>query len=709
MCKNLPRVAVLVTAIVCCSLFQVNAQAWDLNGNNDATAVSKLGTLNAQPLKIVVNNVERLRLDVGGRLGIGTNSPNGSSILDLASTTKGLLIPRMSMGLRNAIVAPATGLLIYQTDNTPGFYYYQAGWKPVTPDLTPFANRSLSNLTTPTAVNVDLLPGINNSVDLGSSSFSWKSLHLNGDVYVGGLRFLSAYGMTNTFTGLQAGNATAGGMHNVANGYQALFSNTSGNGNVAVGFTSLALNTSGENNVAIGSNAMRNHGEGNGNIAIGNNALYMGTATDRTIAIGENALYNNAAYSNIAIGSNSMYANTTGEINTAIGFSSLWSNTDGWFNDALGYGALLSNSSGTANSAVGSYSSFYNQFGSHNTSFGYNSLTNNVNGSGNAAFGTNTGYDGTNVSRSTYIGSSANTIVNDAENQTVVGFGAEGTASNQVRIGNTEVTSIGGYANWTNLSDGRFKKNMKENVPGLEFINQLRPVTYTLDIDGLEQALKPAPLAPSNKTFRIKGLKLPQVDEKKLSPQEKAARQAKSSIVYTGFVAQEVEKAADKLGYDFSGVDAPKNNKDFYGLRYAEFVVPLVKAVQELSVKADEVDELKKKNAELEERLKKLEDIILKSSGSTIGVNLSDARLDQNSPNPSRGGTMIGYYIPENSGSAKIVVSDMNGSVIKNISLNTKGKGQLTLGTDALSSGEYVYSLWVNEKQVDSKRMMVLK
>jgi len=42
-----------------------------------------------------------------------------------------------------------------------------------------------------------------------------------------------------------------------------------------------------------------------------------------------------------------------------------------------------------------------------------------------------------------------------------------------------------------------------------------------------------------------------------------------------------VEQAAQSLGYDFSGVDAPKNEHDFYGLRYAEFVVPLVKAIQE--------------------------------------------------------------------------------------------------------------------------------
>ncbi len=41
--------------------------------------------------------------------------------------------------------------------------------------------------------------------------------------------------------------------------------------------------------------------------------------------------------------------------------------------------------------------------------------------------------------------------------------------------------------------------------------------------------------------------------------------------------------SAKNIGFNFSGVDAPKNENDLYGLRYAEFVVPLVKAVQELS------------------------------------------------------------------------------------------------------------------------------
>ena len=59
-----------------------------------------------------------------GSVGIGTATPDPSAKLDIRSTSKGLLIPRMTQTQRNAIASPANGLFIYQTDNNPGFYYY---------------------------------------------------------------------------------------------------------------------------------------------------------------------------------------------------------------------------------------------------------------------------------------------------------------------------------------------------------------------------------------------------------------------------------------------------------------------------------------------------------------------------------------------------------------------------------------------------------
>jgi hypothetical protein len=172
-------------------------------------------------------------------------------------------------------------------------------------------------------------------------------------------------------------------------------------------------------------------------------------------------------------------------------------------------------------------------------------------------------------------------------NSTALGFSTDITASNQVRIGNTTVTSIGGQVGWTTISDGRFKKNIKETVPGLSFILHLRPVMYLLDLDAMAGYLH----TPD-------------------SLRSKDAEIEKSKMLQTGFIAQEVEKTADALGYDFSGVDKPKNSADYYGLRYAEFVVPLVKGMQEQQKMIDELQKqvnlLKEQNKQMVEEMDRL-------------------------------------------------------------------------------------------------------
>ena len=60
----------------------------------------------------------------GGSIGMGTTSPDSTAVLDMTSSTKGVLIPRMTSTNRNAIANPATGLLVFQTDAPAGFYYY---------------------------------------------------------------------------------------------------------------------------------------------------------------------------------------------------------------------------------------------------------------------------------------------------------------------------------------------------------------------------------------------------------------------------------------------------------------------------------------------------------------------------------------------------------------------------------------------------------
>ena len=90
-------------------------------------------------------------------------------------------------------------------------------------------------------------------------------------------------------------------------------------------------------------------------------------------------------------------------------------------------------------------------------------------------------------------------------------------------------------------------------------------------------------------------------------PQMQAAMLEKEKVVQSGFIAQEVEQAAREQGYDFSGVDLPKNENDFYGLRYAEFVVPLVRAVQE---QQEIIQELQAQLAQVRKELTHLSNII---------------------------------------------------------------------------------------------------
>lgn len=71
------------------------------------------------------------------QVGVGTNTPNASAALDITSTTQGLLTPRMTSAQRVAISTPADGLVVYQTDNTPGLYCYVNGaWNPVNSGIT---------------------------------------------------------------------------------------------------------------------------------------------------------------------------------------------------------------------------------------------------------------------------------------------------------------------------------------------------------------------------------------------------------------------------------------------------------------------------------------------------------------------------------------------------------------------------------------------
>jgi hypothetical protein len=90
----------------------------------------------------------------------------------------------------------------------------------------------------------------------------------------------------------------------------------------------------------------------------------------------------------------------------------------------------------------------------------------------------------------------------------------------------------------------------------------------------------------------------------KHNPQLLKDYQKASQIRYSGFIAQEVEAASQALNYNFSGISKPEKSDGHYGLDYASFVVPLVKAMQE---QQEMIEALKQQNKALENRLKAIE------------------------------------------------------------------------------------------------------
>jgi hypothetical protein len=585
-----------------------------------------------------------------GAAGIGTTSPDASSILDMVSTSKGMLVPRMTKNQRDAIATPATGLLIYVTNGIPGFYYYNGtAWTTVTPKagwlLTGNAGTNPAINFIGTADAQPLVFKVNSQKagylgtnSTGNTAFGYQTLYSN------------ITGVDNTANGLWSLLSNTVGYYNTATGGFSLFTNSDGVSNTANGISALRFNTHGSDNTALGANTLFNNTTGYSNVAVGSNALFNNTTGYNNVAVGDSALYNQheGDGNNTAIGSKALYSNTLGDQNIANGYKALFNNIDGGGNSAFGYQALSTNISGAGNTVIGAFAD-----------------ANDIN----------------------YVNSSA--------------FGEYSliTADDQVRIGNGITTSIGGYRSWTTLpSDKRVKKNIKENVPGLAFINKLKPVTYTIDFTAIDNIVKrPVIKDKEGKTIQP-------------SQQELDSRKANEQIVFTGFVAQDVEAAASSIHYDFSGVDKPKNDKDLYGLRYSDFVMPLVKAVQELSAANDSLkkqnEEQQNINIDLQNRLAKLEAVMNVHQSTT---NLSSASLDQNVPNPFSKATTINYSLPQKYSSAKIIVIDESGNTIQIFNLSGTGKSAVNFSPLLKAGVSYRYSLLIDGKLIDTKQMVLTK
>ncbi len=393
--------------------------------------------------------------------------------------------------------------------------------------------------------------------------------------------------LSNTAIGYLSCNST------ISNGNSAFGSNAlhsinsaNANNNSAFGSGALRFNTTGLCNTAVGTAAMQNNTTGTFNTALGFDALTNITTPQSNTAVGAFALQLNTtgAY-NTAMGWDALQSNTTGGFNSAFGISSLQANITGANNVAYGDNTLLNNISGSTNTAIGSGAMQGNTSGSNNAALGEQALSDNTTGTYNTALGYTSGAGNITGTYNTFVGHLTQANINNATNSSAIGYHASVNASNKIVLGNNTVTVIGGYANWSNLSDGRFKQDVNENVPGLAFITKLHPVLYRLNLHKLNEHMYGEKAAEYEKAM-ADGIS------------------AKERIVYSGFVAQDVEQAAKVIGYSFSGVVPPQNDKDHYSLSYSDFVVPLVKGMQE---QQSMIEQLQKQVAELQAQILSLQ------------------------------------------------------------------------------------------------------
>ena len=327
-------------------------------------------------------------------------------------------------------------------------------------------------------------------------------------------------------------------------------------------FSKSCFEREGFSNIAIGVDAGSLIADATGNIAIGKHALQLagGTANPSeagNIAIGTSALGNlnhDSAADNIAIGS---YAGDgMGAFdhirNTFIGHNAgggTWANNVSHYNTGVGAYTLY----GAMDGALG------------NSAFGYEAGTANTTGTYNTTLGYNAGKAITTGDNNTCIGYQSGITGSPGGNQT--------TGDNALFVCDENIIGANIQVDWTVASDKRDKTDVEELDLGLEFVNKLTPVTYKWD-----------------KRAKYIDKSDPDVDLNDVTTDGTH----KEDWLDVGFLAQDV--ADIEASYDYKIADKRNLTTSLsgdgkqYGTQYSKFVPMLVKAIQELSAKVEELE-----------------------------------------------------------------------------------------------------------------------
>ena len=402
----------------------------------------------------------------------------------------------------------------------------------------------------------------------------------------------------NTVIGYQAGTSMTTGIVNTLIGHQAGDALTTGNNNIAIGHEALGSEVQGDMSTAIGVGALQNQANSSDadimNTAVGYNAgLSITTGAENTIMGGEAGDALTVGNSNVAIGVQALSSDQNGSRSTAVGATALktqeatGSTSNNFYNTGVGYAAGISITEGYYHTLVGGLAGNSMTTGIGNTCVGYDAgddITTDC--EYNVCIGYNAGdgliSDGDN---NVFVGKSTTTNTSSSDYQIVLGAGVDSVGDEYTTLGNNSrgrvYNNFSSNASWTRTSDERIKKDIETNTDcGLAFINDLRTVTYKWK-------------APSEHPEEFKSY-------------DADLTEASYTKKMYGFIAQEVKAAMDTHNItDFSGWHVtPESQGSQQGVSYEMFVMPLVKAVQELSAK---VDALETENTAIKARLDALE------------------------------------------------------------------------------------------------------
>ena len=339
-------------------------------------------------------------------------------------------------------------------------------------------------------------------------------------------------------------------------------------------------------------------------------------------------------------------------------------------------------SNGTGTRGQSQYIGVYGYAGSYGVyGVAYNSNGYGVYGSGlNGLYGYST-IGGGNGTVSYAYGASAYGI-NTYSSQSIGIFAGTGNTSSYAGYFNGNI-----YVNGTYLgSDKKLKQNIGEISGALSVINKLQPKEYEYRQDGNYKLMH----LPGGKHY---GLIAQDLEE--LMPSL-----VKETEFNTAKISEE-ERAGKPLFEPGSNrtpepFDQAKGEViSFKAINYTELIPVLVKGMQEQQKIIEEQNE----------RINQLELKISKLVSDPISVSADAGSLGQNSPNPVRTSTRISYSLNSAHSRASLLLTDASGRTIKSVSLN--GSGMVNIDLSKLSAGVYNYSLIVDNKVVQTKKLTV--